>query len=90
MQKEKIDIIYSSSSPRAYQTAQLIRGDRDIDILQSDAFKEINLGDGKGKPKKLLKKRTRYNLNFFCISPADSKYRAAKHLQMFSSGHWQN
>lgn len=46
---EKIDIIFSSSSPRAYQTAQLIRGNRPITIAKCDEFKEINLGVWEGK-----------------------------------------
>ena len=45
----KIDYFYSSPSERAYHTAQLIRGDRDLEILTDDRLKEINMGDWEGK-----------------------------------------
>jgi probable phosphoglycerate mutase len=40
--------IYSSSSPRALQTAELIRGKRKLDIIQEDDLREINLGSWEG------------------------------------------
>lgn len=44
----KIDKIYSSPLSRAYETACLIRGDRDIDIITDDRIKEICFGDIEG------------------------------------------
>lgn len=49
MKDEKIDIIYSSSSPRARRTAELIRNTRDIHITESDELKEIHLGVWEGR-----------------------------------------
>nr|WP_256223611.1 histidine phosphatase family protein [Paenibacillus sp. 1_12] len=46
---ERIDIIYTSSSFRAVRTAELIRQAREIEIRQSDALKEMNLGDWEGR-----------------------------------------
>lgn len=43
-----LDVIYSSSSRRAARTAELIRGDKPIAIIESDALKEINLGVWEG------------------------------------------
>lgn len=48
---ESIDVIYCSSSPRARSTAEIIRGSRDIAIIEQDAFKEINMGVWEGKSK---------------------------------------
>jgi probable phosphoglycerate mutase len=44
----KIDIIYSSPSNRAYRTAQIIRGSRDIPLIAKNNIREINLGDWEG------------------------------------------
>jgi len=44
----KIDIICSSSSGRAYDTAKLIRGNRDIEIEQYDALQEVYLAEWQG------------------------------------------
>jgi phosphohistidine phosphatase SixA len=38
-----LDLIYSSSSYRAFRTAELIRKDKVIDIIKHDDFKEMNL-----------------------------------------------
>lgn len=43
-----IDRIYASSSGRAVHTAEIIKGERNIPIERSDAFKEINLGIWEG------------------------------------------
>ena len=44
-----IDKVYSSSSKRAYETAQYIIGDRDISLIQMDDLREINFGDWDGR-----------------------------------------
>ncbi|MNO68190.1 Phosphoserine phosphatase 1 [compost metagenome] len=49
MRNEKIDIIISSSSDRARRTAEIIRGDRELDIHESDDLKEMNLGIWEGQ-----------------------------------------
>lgn len=43
-----IDIIISSSSGRAVQTAEIIRGNRDIAIIPNDNLREISLGAWEG------------------------------------------
>ena len=43
-----IDIICSSSSGRAFDTAKLIKGDREIDIEQYDDLQEVYLADWQG------------------------------------------
>lgn len=43
-----IDIIYSSPLKRAYETAKLIRGSRNIEIITDDRIKEISFGHFEG------------------------------------------
>jgi probable phosphoglycerate mutase len=49
MQEIEIDVIISSSSGRAYDTANLIRGNRDIKIIKSDNLREMYLGEWEGR-----------------------------------------
>lgn len=42
------DKIYSSPLSRAYETAELIRGDRDIPIIKDSRLMEISFGDMEG------------------------------------------
>ncbi len=44
----ELNAIYSSSSPRALQTAELIKGKRCSDIFPEDDLREINLGSWEG------------------------------------------
>lgn len=41
--------VYSSSSNRTIRTAELIRGDRNIQLIPDNNLREINLGDWEGK-----------------------------------------
>ena len=45
----RIDRIYASPLKRAYETACLIRGDRDIPIIKNDLIREMNFGDYEGQ-----------------------------------------
>lgn len=44
--------IYSSPSGRAYKTAEILRGERNIEIIADDALKEINLSHWVGLDQK--------------------------------------
>ncbi|WP_455661464.1 histidine phosphatase family protein [Pradoshia sp.] len=44
-----IDKVYSSSSKRAFETAQYIIGDREISLIQMDDLREMNFGDWDGR-----------------------------------------
>lgn len=48
LMNEKIDLIYSSESKRAYDTARIIRGDKDIPIYRRNGLREINMGEWEG------------------------------------------
>lgn len=45
----RIDVIYSSPLKRAYETACLIRGSRDIEIITDDRIKELSFGHFEGQ-----------------------------------------
>lgn len=48
LMNEKIDLIYSSESERAYDTARIIKGDKDIPIYRRNGLREINMGEWEG------------------------------------------
>jgi phosphoserine phosphatase len=49
LQNVPFDVIYSSSSPRAQRTAELIRGDRALPIILCDDLREIAVGTWEGR-----------------------------------------
>jgi len=53
----QFDCIYSSSSPRALHTAELIRGERSIPIVTSNDLMEIALGEWEGMTYREANKR---------------------------------
>lgn len=48
LKDEKIDVIYSSPMLRAYQTGEIIRGDRPLEIIKEDGLREISCGKWEG------------------------------------------
>lgn len=55
IRNDPIDVIYSSSSYRAHRTAELIKVGREINIIDSDALREINLGIWEGRNQQEVK-----------------------------------
>lgn len=49
LDNERIDVIISSSSGRAFRTAEIIRGDKPIEIIKSDELMEMHIGDWEGQ-----------------------------------------
>ncbi len=49
LENEAIDVIYSSPLNRAYKTAQLIKGNRNIDIVKLEDLREVHLGEWEGR-----------------------------------------
>lgn len=45
----KLDKVYSSTSKRAYETAQYIIGEREISLIQEDDLREMHFGDWDGR-----------------------------------------
>lgn len=50
-----IDRIYSSPLKRTMETANIIRGDRDIEIIKEEGLKELSFGDYEGRTREELK-----------------------------------
>ena len=52
----QLDTIYTSPLERARKTANIIRGNRNIEIIEVDAFKEISFGEYEGHTEEELLK----------------------------------
>ena len=75
MRNDPIDIIYSSSSYRAHRTAELIKADREIDIMDSDALREINLGIWEGRNQQEVEASYPEQLDHFWNDPNEFRVR---------------
>ncbi|NLL92913.1 MAG: histidine phosphatase family protein [Clostridiales bacterium] len=60
----QIDRIYSSPLDRAYETASLIMGDRNLEIIKDDRIREICFGEYEGQKIEELEKETSFT-HFF-------------------------
>jgi len=69
LEQAPIDCIYSSSSPRALLTAELIRQNRPIDIKANDELREINLGIWEGQRQDELKEKEAEQFGYFWNDP---------------------
>ena len=65
----KIDRIYSSPLDRAYQTAVLIRGSRDIEIIKDERILELNFGGYEGETVEELEKNDAIAFRYFFSHP---------------------
>ena len=65
----RIDRIYASPLKRAYETACLIRGDRDIPIIKNDLIREMNFGDYEGQNASELLKDESQSFKYFFKRP---------------------
>jgi probable phosphoglycerate mutase len=65
----KFDAIYSSPLIRAKHTANIICGNRAIDIIEDQRLKEIGFGDIEGKDFKLLENMPEYGFDNFFNKP---------------------
>lgn len=74
--EQPLDWIYSSSSPRAIKTAELIRGSRPIAITECDEMKEINLGEWEGQVAAEIAERCPEAYEHFWRQP--DRFRAAQ------------
>lgn len=75
------DRIYSSPLVRAYETACLIRGHRNIPIVRDERLKELNFGVNEGKNFKELLADTSDPFHYFFERP--ELYRAPEHGETF-------
>ena len=65
----EFSVIYSSSSLRAFQTAELIRGKRTLNIIPEDDLREINLGSWEGMFYPEIEERYPEQFNHFWNHP---------------------
>mgnify|MGYP000017231777 CR=1 FL=1 len=63
------DLVYSSPLKRAYETAQLIVGKRNIPIIKNDLIMEMCFGDWEGKNMSELLKDDSQDFRFFFKQP---------------------
>lgn len=61
--------IYSSPTGRAYDTAEIVKGKRKIEIIKMDDFREIHLGDWEGLNQEELKSIYKEQLDYFWKKP---------------------
>ena len=82
---EEIDIDHIVSSPlmRAYNTAEIVRGNKDVEIVTHIGFKEINLGDFEGMSYVNIKKQQPTLLANIEKDPFINRYPNGENLQEF-------
>jgi phosphoserine phosphatase len=73
LQKVPLDCIYTSSSPRALKTTELIRGQRSIEVIATEALKEMNLGSWEGQRGDDIKAREPERWHAFWNNPPSYK-----------------
>ena len=76
LEDNRFDIIYSSPLIRAYETACLIRGHRNIPIIRDDRLRELCFGVNEGRDFSKLLADENDPFHYFFKEPA--KYRAPK------------
>lgn len=69
LEEVEFDCIYSSSSKRAYDTALIIKGDRDIPLIKKDNLREMKLGTLEGKIKNEMTKEEKIEIEHFWNYP---------------------
>ena len=82
---EDIELDYIVSSPlmRAYNTAEIVRGNKDIEIIKHEGLKEINLGDFEGMSYLEIKKKHGDLLAQIEKDPFNNHYPKGENLKEF-------
>ncbi len=65
----EFDMIFSSPLSRALDTATIIKGDKDIEIIANDNLKEMSFGDWEGMLHKEIKESHDERYNNFWMNP---------------------
>ncbi|MBO9128151.1 phosphoserine phosphatase 1 [Bacillus sp. 165] len=69
MKSMPVDVIFSSPSERAVHTAELIRGERNIPIIQDNRFYEIHMGTWEGMNLEEIKAKYPNQFDLFWTHP---------------------
>ena len=82
---EEINIDYIISSPlmRAYNTAEIVKGSKDIRIIKNEGLKEINLGDFEGLSYTEIKKENPEIIESIESDPFNNRYPNGENLKEF-------
>ena len=82
---EEIELDYIISSPlmRAYSTAEIVKGNKDVEIIKHDGLKEINLGEFEGMSYVDIKKDHTELLNLIEKDPFNNSYPNGENLREF-------
>ncbi|NEW06446.1 histidine phosphatase family protein [Paenibacillus sp. SYP-B3998] len=65
----QFDVIHTSSSGRTLQTANIIKGRRELQIQSSDHWREMNLGEWEGRIAEAIKQEDQVNFHAFWNEP---------------------
>lgn len=82
---EEIDIDCIAASPlkRAYETAKILKGKRDIELITHQGLKEINVGDFEGMSYADIKRESTELINFIEEDPFNNPYPNGENLMEF-------
>jgi len=82
---EEIDIDYIISSPlmRAYHTAEIAKGNKNIEIIKHEGLMEINLGDFEGMSYTEIKAKHPKMLESIEKDPLNNRYPNGENLKEF-------
>lgn len=70
-----IDVIYSSPIGRALETAEIIRGDKSIDIITNEGIKEVNFGIWEGMTTKEIEEHKEYGPELYNLFNNPKEYK---------------
>ncbi|MGL5821969.1 MAG: histidine phosphatase family protein [Sarcina sp.] len=78
----EIDIIVSSPTGRAFNTAKILKGSREIELLTNEGLREINVGLWEGKSQEEIKAMS--EMNYYNFWNVPSKYEPTKGGETYS------
>mgnify|MGYP000877802527 CR=1 FL=1 len=83
MEDIELDYIISSPLKRAYHTAEIVKGNKDIQIIKNEGLKEINLGDFEGMKYDEINEFSSDILKKIKDNPFDNRYPNGENLIEF-------
>jgi len=71
----KLDAIYSSPRERSVETAEIIRGDRKLEVVHEDAFREMDSGAWEGLTAKDIDRLFPGQYYIWCLTPSQIRFK---------------
>lgn len=84
LKDEKIDVIYSSPMKRAYETGEIIRGERSFPILTDEGLREIGCGKWEGLDGKEVEEKYPGQIELWGNRPEELKIEGGDTFQEVS------